>query len=114
MTTTETVRLKVADGTEMQAFVARPEGGRRPALLVLQEAFGVDGHIKDVAERFAREGFVVIAPELFHRTAGPGETFGHDEFPKIMPHMQAATVERMTADFQAVHGFLTADKQVDP
>ena len=69
MTTTETLRLRVSDGTEMQAFVARPEGGRRPALLVLQEAFGVDKHIKDVAERFAREGFLAISPELFHRTA---------------------------------------------
>ena len=68
----EYVELKVSDGTTMQAWTARPtDSGSLPGLLVFQEAFGVNGHIRDITQRFAREGFIAIAPELFHRT-GPG------------------------------------------
>ena len=78
---TETVNLQVADGTAMNAFVATPGGdARRPGLLVFQEAFGVNAHIRDVAERFARQGYVAIAPELFHRTA-PGFEGAYNDFP---------------------------------
>jgi len=46
---TETVSLKVDDGTEMNAYVARPSGdGKYPGVLVFQEAFGVNAHIRDV------------------------------------------------------------------
>lgn len=47
------------------AHLALPEGaGKYPGLILIEEIWGVDGHIKDVAERFAREGFIVLAPEL--------------------------------------------------
>ena len=66
---TQTITLPVSDGTTMPAYVARPEGdGAHPGLLVFQEAFGVNAHIRDVTERFAREGYVALAPALFHRT----------------------------------------------
>ena len=53
---TETVSLKVDDGSVMNAYVARPSGDARyPGLLVFQEAFGVNAHIRDVTERLARE-----------------------------------------------------------
>ena len=68
---TDWVTLQVADGTTMRAYVAPQEGRPRAGLLVFQEAFGVNAHIRDIAERFAREGYHAIAPELFHRTA-PG------------------------------------------
>jgi len=62
------VQLSVSDGTTMRAWVARPkEEGAYPALLVFQEAFGVNAHIRDIAGRFAREGFVAVAPELVGR-----------------------------------------------
>jgi carboxymethylenebutenolidase len=102
------VTVHVSDGTTMNAFMARPEGGdRHPALLVFQEAFGVNSHIRDVAKRFAREGFVAIAPELFHRTA-PGEQFSYDNFEKVVPHMRAFTEEGLVADMRATCGWLTA------
>src|SRR5579871_4972604 len=54
---TQKVSLSVTDGSEMQAFVAQPSGDQqRPGLMLFQEAFGVNFHIRDVAERFAREG----------------------------------------------------------
>lgn len=63
----EWVRLKAADGHELSAYVAKPEGKAIGALVVLQEIFGVNSHIRSVVDGFARDGFVTIAPALFDR-----------------------------------------------
>jgi carboxymethylenebutenolidase len=103
----EKVTIEVGDGTQMDAYHAKPQGGgRRPGILVLQEAFGVNAHLRDVADRFAREGFVALAPELFHRTA-PGFEGRYDDFASVMPHYQATTVEGMSADLTAAHAWLS-------
>lgn len=100
------VQLSVNDGTTMRAWVARPkEEGAYPGLLVFQEAFGVNAHIRDVAGRFAREGFVAIAPELFHRT-GAGFEGRYDDFPSTMPHMKALSDASMAADHRAAFDWL--------
>lgn len=66
--TESTVTIETADGP-MQAYQVIPEGdGPLPALIVAQEAFGVNTHIKDVTRRFACEGYAAIAPDLYHRT----------------------------------------------
>jgi carboxymethylenebutenolidase len=101
----EYVTLSVADGTSMRAYVARPAGKPRAGLLVFQEAFGVNAHIRDVADRFAREGYLAIAPELFHRTA-PGLEAGYTDFPAVIPHMQALTNPGLEADIRAAHDWL--------
>jgi carboxymethylenebutenolidase len=103
--TTEYVNLSVSDGSSMRAFVAYPGGKPRAGLLVFQEAFGVNAHIRDVTERFAREGYVAISPELFHRTA-PGLEAGYTDFPAVMPHLQALTDAGLTADIQAAYQWL--------
>ena len=52
----------------MDAYVAQPkDGGTYPGIVVIQEAFGVKSHIKKVTERIAAEGYVAIAPDMFHR-----------------------------------------------
>ena len=103
--TSEKTTVQVGDGTRMGAYCARPQGGgRRPGVLVLQEAFGVNAHIRDVADRLAREGFVALAPELFHRTA-PGFEGPYD-FAAVAPHYQAVTVETLSADLLAAHAWL--------
>lgn len=92
------VTLSVSDGSTMQAFVARPAGrARHPGLLLCQEAFGVNAHIKDVARRCARAGWVTIAPELFHRTAPVGFTGSYGDFEGVRAHVQALTVEGLEA-----------------
>jgi len=112
---TQKVTLSISDGTSMNAYVARPdEAGKVPGMLVLQEAFGVNAHIRDVTERIAREGYVVIAPELFHRSAAPGFESGYDNFPAVMPHMQALTEEGQAADIRAAYDWLRASPQVSP
>jgi carboxymethylenebutenolidase len=100
------VQLSVNDGTTMRAWVARPkEEGAYPGLLVFQEAFGVNAHIRDIAGRFAREGFVAAAPELFHRT-GAGFDGRYDDFPSAVPHMKALNDASMGADLRAAHDWL--------
>lgn len=106
---TEFIALDVSDGSSMRAYVARPEGPvTQSGLLVLQEAFGVNAHIRDVTERFARKGYLAVAPELFHRTA-PGFEGRYDDFPSVMPHMRALKVPELEADLQAAHGWLGAN-----
>lgn len=102
---TKYVDLSVGDGTSMRAYVAHPEGTPRAGLLVFQEAFGVNAHIRDVTERFAREGYLSISPELFHRTA-PGLEAGYTNFPEVMPHLQALTDAGLGADIQASYKWL--------
>ena len=100
------VELSVTDGTTMRAWVARPkEQSANPGLLVFQEAFGVNAHIRDIAGRFAREGFVAVAPELFHRT-GAGFDGRYDDFPSAVPHMKALNDASMGADLRATHDWV--------
>jgi carboxymethylenebutenolidase len=107
------VELAVADGTRMAAYVARPElRGPHPGLLVFQEAFGVNHHIRNVCERFAAEGYVAIAPELFHRTAPAGFEGSYTDFPSIMPHYQAVTTETAEADIRSAYDWLRSNAQV--
>src|ERR1700680_3604424 len=103
---TKNVTLQVADGTTMNAFVATPaDGGKLPGLLVFQEAFGVNPHIRDVTRRFAKQGYVAITPELFHRS-GPGFEGAYTNFPACVPHMQALTPEGLISDAKAAFDWL--------
>ncbi len=105
---TDFVTLKVSDGTEMRAWTARPSAsGQHAGLLVFQEAFGVNAHIRDVTERFAREGYVAIAPELFHRTAS-GFEGRYDDFPSTVPHIRALKDGAMEVDQRAAYDWLRA------
>jgi carboxymethylenebutenolidase len=101
------VMLQAADQTELQAYTAfPPAAGLRPGLILLQEAFGVNHHIRSVAGRLAAAGYVVVAPELFHRTAAPGLEIAYNDFPSAAPHFAALTAEGLTADLQAAYAWL--------
>jgi carboxymethylenebutenolidase len=103
--TTEFVNLPVDDGTSMRAYVARPEGTPRAGLIVFQEIFGINPHIRDITERFAREGYLAIAPELFHRS-GPGFESGYTDMTLGIGHMQQLTDAGMAADIRAAFDWL--------
>jgi carboxymethylenebutenolidase len=60
------ITLTAADGHQLNAYIAGPADAKR-ALVVVQEIFGVNSHIRNVADRFAAQGFAVIAPALFDR-----------------------------------------------
>jgi carboxymethylenebutenolidase len=61
------VKLKADDGHELDAYVARPGGEPIAGLVVVQEIFGVNAHIRSVADGYARDGFLAVAPALFDR-----------------------------------------------
>ncbi|HEX3660975.1 MAG TPA: dienelactone hydrolase family protein [Acidobacteriaceae bacterium] len=63
----EHVKLRAADGFELDAYVARPEGTPVAGLVVVQEAFGVNHHIREVTDEWAKDGFLAVAPALFDR-----------------------------------------------
>ena len=63
----QTVELQAGDGHRLSAYRAEPAGAPRGALVVLQEIFGVNSHIRSVADGFAAEGWVAVAPALFDR-----------------------------------------------
>lgn len=71
------VQLTAADGTEIPAWVAQPDGPVRGALVVAQEIFGVNAHIRNVTDRMAARGFLAIAPALFTRLE-PDVQLGYD------------------------------------
>jgi carboxymethylenebutenolidase len=70
------------------------------AVIVVQEAFGVTSHIERCVERIAAEGYLALAPSLFHRTGSP--VLAYDDFEKVAPHMQALSAEGITDDIGAV------------
>ena len=110
---TEWVELAVDDGSRMRAYVVRPEGeGPHPGMLLFQEALGVAAQLRDVAARLAAEGFVVIAPELFHRTA-PGFELDTLDMAVLMPLIRSVTAHGMLADARAAHAWLAAQPDVD-
>jgi carboxymethylenebutenolidase len=72
-----TIKLTAADSVTIDAYRADPAGSPRGGLVVLQEIFGVNAHIRSVADRFADQGYLAIAPALFDRVQ-PGLELGYD------------------------------------
>jgi len=94
-------------------FAARPTTSNGAAILVFQEAYGVNSHIRDIAERFANHGFLAVAPELFHRTAEPGFEAPYDNFEMVRPHMDALTPESLLEDAHSAYEFAAAQPGID-
>ena len=86
-----------ADGGNMPIYVAEPDSaGPHPVVIVFMEAFGVNGHIKDLTGRFANEGYVAIAPDMYYRQGSV--VAGYDDIPKIMGVMQSVVDAQTNAD----------------
>ena len=79
---TRTLELATEHGP-MPLYEARPDGEARGAVVVIQEAFGVNAHIEDVTRRFADTGYHAVAPHLFHRSGGGTAPYG--DFSKVLP-----------------------------
>ncbi len=110
---TKTISLAVSDGTTMPAFVAAPDDGvKHPVVIVFQEAFGVNAHIKDVTQRVAALGYVAIAPELFHRT-GEHVEIAYNDFAAVAPHREPLTNEALEADARATYEWLQHEPEVN-
>ncbi|MCZ6465053.1 MAG: dienelactone hydrolase family protein, partial [Proteobacteria bacterium] len=98
----------------MGGYLVRPaDGESRPAVIVYMEIFGINSHIRDVTERVAREGYVAIAPDYFHRT-GPGVEYGYDDAGMAagMKLLGGLTADEMIADAQATLDYLRSRPDV--
>lgn len=79
-----------SNGTESRGYLAIPEGGNGPGVVVIQEWWGLVDHIKDVCDRFAAEGFVALAPDLYHGQVAQSP----DEAGKLMMALRIDEAER--------------------
>src|ERR671937_336743 len=94
---TQMIEVPAAGGA-LPAFLARPKDGvRAPGVLVIQEAFGLNDHIKDVARRIAGEGYVALAPDLYWR-GGKGKSVRYDQLPEAIALMQSLKDPEVVAD----------------
>ena len=90
-----------ANGGTAPAYLAVPESGRGLGVVVLQEWWGLDDHIRDVCDRFAREGFLAIAPDLFR-----GETA--DEPSEAQQKMMALSMDQAEKDMRGAVDFVAS------
>lgn len=70
------IDLEAADGQAIPAYVARPAGQAKGGVVVVQEIFGVNSHIRSVADGYAAQGYLAVAPAIFHRVK-PGVDLGY-------------------------------------
>jgi carboxymethylenebutenolidase len=111
------VQIETNDGP-MHAYVARPRNVAAVSrgAIVFQEAYGVNEHIRDVADRIAELGFVAVAPQLFHRTAPPEWDAPYDTegtWERIEPHYDAITEATLAQDAQRSYEWLVREGGVD-
>jgi carboxymethylenebutenolidase len=100
-----TLTLDTVDGA-MDVYEATPDGEPRGAVIVIQEAFGVNDHIQDVTRRIAAAGYLGVAPALFHRAGGG--TAPYDDFSQVMPLFEGISDEGILADVDATVAHLEA------
>ena len=99
-----------SDGMTMHAYVAVPQGGGRfPGVIVVQEWWGVNEHLQDVARRYAMEGYVAIAPDLYTRL-GHKVTTDPNEAGQLM---NSLSQEDGLKDLNATVAFLKTRNEVD-
>jgi carboxymethylenebutenolidase len=105
----ESVRLTAADGHQLSAYVAHPEGDPIAGLVVVQEIFGVNAHIRSVADGYARDGFLAVAPALFDRIErGVELAYDGADMQKAMTFIPKLNVESALADVAAAMDFAAA------
>lgn len=96
------VKLHVTDGQELSAWVARPEGEPVAGLVVVQEIFGVNAHIRSVTDGWAKDGFLAIAPALFDRIE-PGVELAYEgpDMERARSFIPKLDVEKSVLDTKA-------------
>ncbi|MDR2214235.1 MAG: dienelactone hydrolase family protein [Nevskiaceae bacterium] len=95
-------RIMARDGHEFDVWLAPPQGTPRGALVVTQEIFGVNAHVREVADGFAREGYLAIAPSLFDRVRRNVELgYDADGVQQGVGYMKQITEAHLLLDLQA-------------
>ncbi len=97
-----TIEIEAGDGGKFSGYLAVPESGSGPGLILGQEIFGINRTMRETADYFAEEGYVVLAPDLFWRLE-PGIELGYDEadFQKAFGYFERFDVDRAIDDIGA-------------
>jgi len=102
----ETVEFR-SNGTVASGYLAKPSTGSGPGVLVIQEWWGLDSGIKEMADRLAAAGFVALAPDLYH-----GQLAAHDEMDKASHLMQSLPPDRASRDMSGAVDYLARHSAV--
>jgi carboxymethylenebutenolidase len=102
----ETVWFK-SNGNMASGYLATPASGSGPGVLVIQEWWGLDNSLKEMADRLAAAGFVALAPDLYH-----GEVAGHTEMDKAAHLMQSMPADRAGKDMSGAVDYLAGRNAV--
>jgi len=106
------IKLKASDGFELGAYRADPAGAPKGAIMVIQEIFGVNHHIRSVCDRLAKEGYVAVAPSIFDRiTPNFQSGYSPDEVAEARKFVANPDFAAMLRDSQAA---IDAVKSVGP
>lgn len=98
----ETVNLQTSDGHQLGAYVAKPQGDPIAGLVIVQEIFGVNAHIRSVADGFAQQGFFAVAPPLFDRFEKNVDLgYEGEDRNKAMALMQKLNIDNAVKDVDA-------------
>jgi len=101
---TETIKLSTDDGHDLEAYVARPDGAPKGGIVVIQEIFGLTSHIRDIAEKFAEQGYLAIAPAMFDRVK-PGIVLDYTDFDAARGTMAMLDQDQCVSDIRAATEF---------
>jgi carboxymethylenebutenolidase len=102
----ETVEFK-SNGNKASGYLAKPATGSGPGVLVIQEWWGLDDSLKEMADRLAASGFVALVPDLYH-----GQVAGHTEMDKAAKLMQALPPDRAGRDMSGAVDYLASHEAV--
>lgn len=98
----QSITLSAADGHRLSAYVAAPTGSARGALVVVQEIFGVNSHIRSVADGYAADGYLAVAPALFDRVERGVELgYSQDDIQRGFALKTASANEKALLDIAA-------------
>ncbi len=101
-------------GQTMEGYLTQPEAqGRYPAVIVVQEIWGVNSHIQSVTDRLPSQGYVGLAPAMFHRE-GPMTLGLHEEMPTALTRLGQCTDANIIADVRAAVDYLKTQPLVQP
>ncbi len=104
------VKLTAADGHELDCYVAEPSGPARGGLVVIQEIFGVNSHIRSVADGYAKDGYLAVAPALFDRAQrGVELTYEPADMAQGMKLAQQVGMENSLKDVAAALDYARAN-----
>ncbi len=99
----EKIMMTAADGFALNGYLARPEGTPRGGVVVIQEVWGVNNWVRSVADRFARHGYLAVAPAMFDRVefGYESENYGQDQFVVIGEMMKRFSHDTAMLDVEA-------------